>query len=67
MPMEIVMPEYSAQESYTGAEAAVAVAETGLASWRAGKQAWLEAFARLPGPDCGSARTSWSVSTGRGR
>jgi hypothetical protein len=62
MPMESVMTEHSAQESYTGAEAAVAVAEIGLASWRAAKQAWLEAFARLPGPECGSARTSRSVS-----
>jgi hypothetical protein len=62
MPMGSVMTEYSSKEFYTGAEAAVAVAEIGLASWRAGKQAWLEAFARLPGPECGSARTSWSVS-----
>ncbi len=60
------MSEYSVLEPYTGAEAAVAVAETGLASWRAGKQAWLEAFARMPGPDCGSARTSWSGSTSSG-
>ena len=62
--MAIVMSEHCGQESYTGAEAAVAVAETGLASWRAAKQAWLEAVASLPGPDCGSARTSSSVSTG---
>jgi hypothetical protein len=65
MPMEIVMPEHTAQESYTGAEAAVAVAEIGLASWRAAKHAWLEAVAKLPGSEGGSAQTSRSASTAR--
>jgi hypothetical protein len=49
------MLEPSAKESYSGADAAVAVAEIGLASRRAAKQAWLEAYAALPCPDSGSA------------
>lgn len=60
------MSEYRAHEQYTGAEAAVAVAECGLASWRAAKQAWLEAVAALPDPDGGSARTSWADSISHG-
>lgn len=63
---ETTVFEHSAQERYTGAEAAVAVAECGLATWRAAKQAWLEAVAALPGPESGSARTSWTESSGRG-
>jgi hypothetical protein len=52
------MAERTTEMSDTGAEAAVAVAEIGLASRRAAKQAWLEAFAALPAPDSGSARAS---------
>ncbi|MGD1049582.1 MAG: hypothetical protein ABR947_00745 [Solirubrobacteraceae bacterium] len=43
------MTGYSPQVAYNGAhdeaEAAVAVAECGLASWRAAKAAWLDSFA----------------------
>lgn len=54
------MIAYSGEEPYSGAEEAVAVAERGLAAAREAKQAWLEMVAALPGPDSGSARTSWA-------
>lgn len=60
------MFEQGESEPYTGAEAAIAVAETGLASWRAAKQAWLDAVASLPAPESGSARTSWAQTPGGG-
>lgn len=49
-------------EKPTGAEAAVAVAEIGLAPWGAAKQVALEAVATFPGPESGSARTCWAHS-----
>ena len=58
------------EQPYSGAEAALAVAERGLQAAREAKQAWLESVATLPRPDSGSARTSWAsvrsgVSAGR--
>ena len=51
------------EKPYSGADAAVAVAERGLQAAREAKQAWLESVATLPRPESGSARTSWA--TGR--
>jgi len=53
---ECLMAEQGTEAPDTGAEAAVAVAEVGLASRRAAKQAWLEAFAAFQAPHPGSAR-----------
>jgi len=39
------MVDRSADRSYSGAEAALAVGERGLHAWRASKLAWLDAFA----------------------
>ena len=50
------------EQPYSGAEAAVAVAERGLHAAREAKRAWLELVATLPGPDSGSARTSWAAA-----
>jgi hypothetical protein len=60
------MAERSTEMSETGAEAAVAVAEIGLASRRAAKQAWLEAFAALRAPDSDAARNSWADAASGG-
>jgi hypothetical protein len=52
------MTDRSTETFDTGAEAALAVAEVGLASRRAAKQAWLEAVASLAVPESASARGS---------
>ena len=41
--------------SYTGADAAVAVAERGVHAWREAKLAWLNAFAALRADEAASA------------
>ncbi len=51
--------KHHSEKPYSGAEAAVAVAEPGLASWRAAKLAWLEAAATLRAPESASASTSY--------
>jgi hypothetical protein len=58
------MVEQLTQNSYTGAEAAVGVAERGLHAWCESKLAWLDAFAALRAvEDAPAARSTASGGT----
>jgi hypothetical protein len=53
--MEHRSPQLAYGGSHSEAEAAVAVAERGLATWRAAKAAWLDSFAAFAAQEAAAA------------
>jgi hypothetical protein len=54
-------------QGYSGAEAAAAVAERGLAGWREAKVAWLDAFANFEATSGGKRPGKRPGATSRSR
>jgi hypothetical protein len=62
--MEHRSPKLAYVGAHSEAEAAVAVAERGLAAWRAAKAAWLDSFATFEAQEAAAATSCRTLEPG---